>query len=422
MTDKKPLHIVKLQVENIKRVQAVTVEPDGSLVVIGGRNAQGKTSTLDAIEMALGGKKTIPTDPVRRGARKARIVADLGEIMVERTFTPKGTALVVKNKEGVPIKSPQTLLDELCSKVAFDPFVFGRLDPTKQDMIVRDLVGIDFTELDSKRAVLYESRKEANREMRSLDARAEALPDTKKTAPVDVTDLLAKLESAQNKLATNEAMREDLDEAKGSAQRAIDRVLELQIDLKEAKDASGGWETTVKEQTKLVDALVDPDVDAIKEQLANAEETNAKARTWKELGDLQSRANEKAKHAEECDDAIAAIDEEKAKAIAAAKFPVEGLGFDDTGVTLDGVPFEQASQAQKLRTSVAIGARLNPLVKVMLVRDGSSLDSENLKLLAELAAETDSQVWLERVSEDGKGCSVVIEDGLVAEEKATENG
>jgi recombinational DNA repair ATPase RecF len=39
----------------VKRLRAVTIRPDGSLVQISGRNAQGKTSVLDAIEMALGG-------------------------------------------------------------------------------------------------------------------------------------------------------------------------------------------------------------------------------------------------------------------------------------------------------------------------------------------------------------------------------
>ena len=87
--NEKPLHVIELRAENIKRLKAITIRPDGAMVIIGGRNAQGKTSTLDALEMALAGGRTIPAEPVRRGERKGRIVVDLGEIVVERTFSAK---------------------------------------------------------------------------------------------------------------------------------------------------------------------------------------------------------------------------------------------------------------------------------------------------------------------------------------------
>ena len=45
--------INKLELENVKRVRAVTLEPTANgLTVIGGRNGQGKTSVLDAIAWA----------------------------------------------------------------------------------------------------------------------------------------------------------------------------------------------------------------------------------------------------------------------------------------------------------------------------------------------------------------------------------
>jgi len=108
---------------------------------------------------------------------------------------------------------------------------------------------------------------------------------------------------------------------------------------------------------------------------------------------------------------IAEIDAEKAKRVAEAKMPIEGLGFTDSGVTFKGIPFEQISSAEQLRVSVAIGIALNPDLRVLLIRDGSLLDSDNLALIAEMAAEHDVQVWIERVEEDGAG--FIIEDGEV---------
>jgi hypothetical protein len=63
--------------------------------------------------------------------------------------------------------------------------------------------------------------------------------------------------------------------------------------------------------------------------------------------------------------------------------------------------------------SVAIGAALNSRVRVILVRDGSLLDEKSMKLLEELAAQYDLQVWLERVSGDDE-VGILIEDGMVA--------
>ena len=50
------MKIIKLETENVKRIKTACIEPDGSMVVIGGRNGQGKSSALDSIAYAIGGK------------------------------------------------------------------------------------------------------------------------------------------------------------------------------------------------------------------------------------------------------------------------------------------------------------------------------------------------------------------------------
>ena len=53
----KPQHIVALTVANVKRVVAfkAVLSPTG-LTILSGENAAGKSSVLDAIEMALSGR------------------------------------------------------------------------------------------------------------------------------------------------------------------------------------------------------------------------------------------------------------------------------------------------------------------------------------------------------------------------------
>ena len=97
--------------------------------------------------------------------------------------------------------------------------------------------------------------------------------------------------------------------------------------------------------------------------------------------------------------------------------PVPGLGFDDTGVTLAGLPFNQTGQAEQIGASAAIAAALNPKLRVMLIRDGSLLDRHSLAILAEMAEAHDMQVWLERVT-DGQPVGIVIEDGEIKNDQA----
>ena len=60
------MKINSLQIENVKRVKAVTLEPTpNGLTIIGGKNGQGKTSILDAIAWALGGDRFRPSSAQR---------------------------------------------------------------------------------------------------------------------------------------------------------------------------------------------------------------------------------------------------------------------------------------------------------------------------------------------------------------------
>ena len=104
-------------------------------------------------------------------------------------------------------------------------------------------------------------------------------------------------------------------------------------------------------------------------------------------------------------------------AIENAALPVAGLTFaDDVGVKFGGVPFSQLSGAERLKVSLAMGIALNPSLRVLLIRDGSLLDEDNLKVVAEMAERHDMQVWIERVGK-GEECSVVLEDGCVVENR-----
>jgi hypothetical protein len=151
------MQIIRLEAQNIKRLSAVTIEPnaDASAVVLGGGNEEGKIILLDAIEMALAGDRVSPPEPIRRGRTKAKVVVDLGDMIVTRRFTDKGSSLVIENREGLRYKSPQTLLDGFYNNLTFDPLAFA--ESKEQPTILRRLVGLDTSDLDDARKKVLRS-------------------------------------------------------------------------------------------------------------------------------------------------------------------------------------------------------------------------------------------------------------------------
>jgi recombinational DNA repair ATPase RecF len=106
--------ITAAHITNFKRIKDVELRPDAdrALILIGGKNAQGKSSILDALTAAFGGKKAEPQDPIRHGADAAEIRVELdgGELSIRRVINGEGSLLEVRDRMGA-IKSPQAILD-----------------------------------------------------------------------------------------------------------------------------------------------------------------------------------------------------------------------------------------------------------------------------------------------------------------------
>lgn len=427
------MKIVRLQAENIKRLKAVEVTPTGDLVVIGGKNDAGKSSLLDAIEMAMVGEAATPPTPVRKGEKAAKVVLDLGDLVVTRTFTEGGgRKLIVANKEGARFPSPQAMLDRLYGELAFDPLAFERMEQKAQAETLRRLVGLDFDALDGKRADLYDERTLANRDVKALEVKLDSstkYPDAP-AEEVSIAGLSAELAAAEaqrnaiapleRRVAALEARRVGNrdrlhaieNETTVLQKRLADLVAskeEIDLELQNLADQAAVAAADVADAQAAV-----PDTAAIRTRLEAAEATNQKVRTNVQYGQASQALEDARAVSKGLTDRIDGIDAQKAEKLAAAAFPVPGLGIDADGVTFDGLPFEQASTSDRIRISLAIGLAANPTLKVLLVRDGSLIGSEKLALLGTMAAEAGAQVWLEMLQDapDGR-TTVFIEDGSV---------
>lgn len=418
---KESLRIVSLSASNVKKITAVHIDPSGNVVTLSGPNGAGKSSVMDSIWYALGGKGNLPDQPIRRGASKLEIVLKLGnrqevKFVVTRKVTGTGTTLTVANASGDVQPSPQAILDGIVGNLAFDPVAFVGMEPKQQLETLRKLVGLDFTKQDADYQRLYDERRAANRELESAKSRLNqcAVDPNAPKEEVSVASLLAKLEEANKLNARNQDSRNEEDDLKVAyfSLKTQHEKLQEQLRQVEASMSKSAYDWDSKKKSN--ESLKDVDTASLTMQISNCEVQNGKARQNARAKELRKEVDALSQKADGFTTKMDAIKKEKEDALESAKFPLPGLAFDDSGVLLNELPFNQASTGQQIRASVAIGMALNPQLRVIFVRNGSLLDDAGLKIISEMADNNDYQVWLETVRSDDPA-ALIFEDGAIVE-------
>lgn len=421
-----PLQIVQLTVENIKRVKALTIR-GSDVVVLTGRNAQGKTSVLDSIWLALGGgtakRDTKITSPIREGETEARVQIDLGELVVTRYWKSGAddvtTSLVVEGADGSRFPSPQAVLDALIGHAGFDPLAFTRLSDRDQVAALAERVELPFDPMvyDVETTRLFDERTGVSRDVKKAEAALEAMPryPNSGTVKVDIGTLIAERDALMLSRTERATLRTWISDTIDEHLRRLAQLKDAEDRVTNLRDEAARLAADAATEQSRLDGKPEPDwtrLDIIDEALkdvgaANEQiDANARAATFRDhLAGLRSQE----------DGLTAQIDQrrnDKKAALAAAVFPVDDLGFDDGVVIYKGVPFKQASAAEQVEVSTGIAMAGNPRLRVITIRDASLLDSEHMQVIESMAAAKGYQLWLERVDESGK-MGVVIEDGQV---------
>lgn len=422
------MKILRLSAENFKRLSAVTITPDGAVCQITGRNGAGKSSVLDAIQAALGGARCAPDRPIRTGASAAKIRLETEKFVITRKWTAKSDTLTVESKDGARYRSPQAMLDDLVGNLSFDPLAFSRLPAKEQAQMLRDVIGLDTTGIDDERRKVYDRRTEINSDVRHLESRLNAVTVPEDPGEVgeeiDLAEIAEQKAQVERVRGANVRARLEATQAQQEYAAREKRVRDLEEELGRARAAAREARRLADEATARVDNLRDPDVSEIDAQLTRARDHNAEVKLRQRHADardsavrtrdeLSQQLEAKQLEADALTQKLKDIDASKARLLSEAKFPIPGMSIEGDTVILNDVPFRQASSAEQLRAGLAMGAKLNPELRVVLVRDGSLLDEDGLRLVAEWAAENDMQCWLERVA-TGNSVGIVIEDGHVA--------
>jgi len=401
------MKIVSLEAENVKCLKAIEIKPDGNLVVIGGDNGNGKSSILDSIEYALAGGKHIPEKPIREGQEKARIVLDLGDLQVIRTFTKNGTNLVVKSKEGATFPSPQDMLNKILGNLSFDPLEFVRMDNRQRIETLKKLVGIDFTELNNRYKAAFDKRTDTNRRGKELKAQYDSLPFHK-----DVPDKEVSVSELSKQLTNALSANQKLNEVNRSFDNNKSKIDNINKQINQLMEERSKIEKYIDVEKKQLEKLKIIDTVEIQEKISSSEDINNKIRENIKKRSLNVELEKLRDESQSLSGELESITKNKNEMMEKAKFPIKGLSFDDNNVIFNNIPFDQASQGEKIKISTAMGLVLNPTLKILLIRDGSLLDAKNLEIVAKMAEKMDSQIWIERVGK-GKECSVIISNGEI---------
>lgn len=404
--------IRQLEIENVKRVKAVTLTPtENGLTIIGGRNGQGKTSVLDAIAWALGGNKLKPSESQRIGsAAPPSIHIELSNgLVVERKG--KSSALHVIDPSGQ--KAGQQLLDSFIEKLALNlpKFIDSRNDEKAETLLQIIGVGDQLAVLDRQEKSLYNQRLEVGRIADRKKKHAEELawyPDAP-AEPVSASELIKRQQAILAKNGENQRKREK--------EAHYNKVLaEAQIAFDQAKAALKQAEQDCVTARKAAENLQDESTAELEQDIANIDAINTKVRANAEKNRVQAEADELAGQYSDLTQQIESVKEQRMKLLDSADMPLPGLSVQDGELTYNGQKWDCMSGAEQLQVATAIVRKLNPDCGFVLMDKLEQMDPETLADFGRWLEGEGLQVIATRVGTDDT-CSIIIEDGYVKAEQ-----
>ena len=415
--------INKLEIENVKRVKAVQIEPtaDG-LTVVGGKNGQGKTSVLDSIAWALGGNSYKPSNPHREGSVVApmiRIQLDNG-LIVERKG--KNGTLMVTDPSGK--KAGQNLLNSFVEQFAINLPKFMEMnskDKTKALLNTVDGLGEKIYQLEQEELELYNKRRTVGQIRDQKKHYAEEQPFYKEVGNeiVSAFELIKEQQEILARNGENQRKRDNLENLTAKQTLAINKKAELERQLLEINNELETLETDIETANKDVVDLIDESTEELEQSIENIEEINRKVRANQDREKAEMDAEHYALEYKDLSDEIDALREQKLDLLNGANLPLEGLSVDNGVITYKGQPWDNMSGSEQLIVATAIVRKINPQCEFVLVDKLEQMDLETLLDFANWLKDNKLQAIATRVS-TGEECQIIIEDGYVKERKVEE--
>ena len=415
------MKINKLEIENVKRVRAVKIEPaENGLTIIGGDNNQGKTSVLDAIAWALGGEDHRPSNPARSGSvTPPSISVTMSDgLLVERKG--KNSDLTVTDTSGKH-RGGQQILNDFVEQLAIDlPKFMNANEKAKSETLLNIIgVGPQLAELEKEEKETYAQRQSigqiADRKKKYAEEQ-EYYPDAPKDI-VSAADLIKQQQDILAKNGENERLRSRLTSITqekhrlfDEAQRIDEQIADLQkrkAELIENYEKTSGDEATAM---KTVAQLKDESTAELETSIANVDEINRKVRANLDKDKADDDARDYADQYTELTKNLVDVRKRKRALLDGAKLPLPGLSVEDGHLTYNGQEWDNMSASSQLIVSTAIVRELNPKCGFVLLDKLEQLDRNTLQVFGEWLEKNHLQAIATRVS-SGDECQIIIQDG-----------
>ena len=417
------MKINRLEIENVKRIHAAVVEPSqNGLTIIGGKNKQGKTSVLDAIAWALGGKKYQPSQAVNADSTippRLKVIMDNG-LVVER----KGKNSDLKVTDPTGKKGGQQLLDEFVEELALNLPKFMEASGKEKASTLLQIIGVGekLAELDQQEKELYQERLYVGRTADQKEKFAKEQPyypdaPNELVSPSELIrqqqDILARNgEKARIRANAAEAERK-AEAAEQALSMAYGAAAEAEKRLEEAKAAYNKAMEEKEIAFSVADqAGEDESTAELEENISDIEAINIKVRANMNKLQAEEDAKEYRDKYQLLTQKIEDVRADKTALLDNADLPLPGLSVLDGELVYNGQKWDNMSSAEQMIVSTSIVRKLNPKCGFVLLDKLEAMDLDTLKEFGAWLEQEGLQAIATRVS-TGDECSIVITDGYV---------
>lgn len=413
--------INKLEIENVKRVKAVTIEPTSNgLTILGGNNNQGKTSILDAIAWALGGNKYKPSKAARDGSMNPpslRVELSNG-LIVERKG--KNSDLKVTDPSGN--KAGQQLLDSFVEELALDLPKFIQSNSKEKANTLLQIIGVGdkLYELDQKEARLYSERRAIGQikdQKKKYAAEQPQYPDAPNKL-VSISELIHEQQEILARNGENARKRQNREEIRSQLHQSEARLTQLKEELAKEEAVHDKLMGDYIVANKSIEDLVDESTEEIEASISDIEEINRKVRANLDKEKAEEDAKEYEKQYNNLSAEIDKVRDERKSLLDNADLPLQGLSVEDGELVFEGQKWDNMSGSQQLRVATAIVRKLKPECGFVLLDKLEQMDIPTLNEFGKWLESEKLQAIATRVS-SGEECQIIIEDGYVVSDTVT---
>lgn len=407
------IKINRLEIENVKRVRALKMEPSkNGLTVIGGRNNQGKTSVLDSIAWSLGGEKYRPSEAQNRDSvipPTLKVTLSNG-IIVERKG--KNSSLTVTDPSGE--KAGQALLNSFIEELALNLPKFMEMNGKDKAKTLLKVIGMEeqIESLEQKEESLYQDRLYKGREKEQKEKYAkeldyfEGVPDEM----ISASELISEQQKILAKNGENQRKREQKERYERKLEEATRLYKEAEKRLEEARE-------NAETARKSAENLQDESTEELESSIANIELINKKVQTNAEKRKAELIAKELEDDYDELTKSIENTRKAKFDLLKSANLPLTGLSVEDGDLTYNGDKWDAMSSSAQLKVATSIVRAINPDCGFVLMDKMEQMDEITMKEFGEWLEKEGLQVIATRVTANENGCQIIIEDGLATVNK-----